>query len=115
MTNLLHLKSQCRKILCQTAKGRGRITYKQLAAQLRLPIPRASWDTVLHPIAMEECQKTGHDLTLVVVYTGKEHGRYLSNCGSPGTRLMDSKSPKMVAEYERDLAAVWNAYANANC
>ena len=60
---------KCRKILCDAAKRRETVTYKDLALALGLKSPRQEWNTVLGPIATDEVQKTGHDLTLVVVYS----------------------------------------------
>jgi hypothetical protein len=83
--------------------------------------PRQQWSPVLGPIAADEVRKTGHDLTLVVVYkSGPAEGlsRYFSNIRggqAPQSTLLDPKNAQQVAAYKRDLAAVFAAYANAVC
>jgi hypothetical protein len=82
MGNLQSYYSQCRRILCLTAKGRETITFGTLATQLGLKSHRQEWNTLLGPIAADEVLKTGHDLTLVVVYASgpaRGLGRYFSN------------------------------------
>ncbi len=59
--------SQCRTILCLAAKRRETISYARLAAALGLKHPKQRWSALLGPLATDETQKTGRDLTLVVV------------------------------------------------
>ncbi len=68
MASLVGHYVKCRKLLCEAAKRRETITYGALATALGLKSPRQEWSTVLGPIADDEVKKTGHDLTLVVVY-----------------------------------------------
>jgi hypothetical protein len=86
--------TQCRKLLCQAAKAGHTMNYKDLAAGLGLKSPRQQWSTVLGPIAADEVnQKTGHDLTLLVVYkSGPAKGlsRYFSNIRGGQAPLIDA-------------------------
>jgi hypothetical protein len=66
--SLISHYTSCRKFLCEAAKRRQTVQYKDLQRALGLPSPQQSWKTVLNPIAADEVQKTGHDLTLIVVY-----------------------------------------------
>lgn len=112
---------QCRTLLCQAAKAGIKLTYEDLAAGLGVQSPRQQWSTVLGPIADDEVKKTGYDLTLVVVYkSGPAKGlsRYFSNIRggqAPQSTVLDPKDAQQVAAYNRDLAAVFAAYANAVC
>ena len=121
MGNLIGHYTQCRKLLCQAAKAGNKVTYEDLAAGLGFQSPRQQWSTVLGQIAADEVRKTGHDLTLVVVYkSGPAKGlsRYFSNIRggqAPQSTLLDPKDAQQVAAYNRDLAAVFAAYANAVC
>jgi hypothetical protein len=111
----------CRKFLCETAKRRQKVQYKDLQKALGLPSPQQNWKTVLNPIAADEVQKTGHDLTLIVVYaTGPAKGlsRYFSNIRGglpPGSTLLDPRNPQQVAAYEQELQQVFNRYATVQC
>jgi hypothetical protein len=103
------------------AKRRQTITYGDLAKALGLKSPRQEWNTVLGQVAADEVKKTGHDLTLVVVYASgaaKGLGRYFSNIrgGQPpqSTRL-DPNDDLQVTAYKRDLERVFAAYANLPC
>ena|SRR5208282_5982337 len=121
MGNLQGYHSQCRKILCETAKRRETIKYKDLAAALGLKSPRQEWSTVLGPIATDEVRKTGHDLTLVVVYASgpaKGLGRYFSNLRGgqpPQSNLLNPANNQQVAAYNRALQGVFNVYAKLGC
>ena len=121
MGSLLGHYAQCRKLLCETAKRRETLPYAKLAAALGLKSPRQQWRTVLGPIATDEVQKTGHDLTPVVVHgRGQAEGlaHYFSNIRGgqpPQSQALDPRNPKQVADYKRALEQVFNAYANANC
>jgi hypothetical protein len=76
---------------------------------------------VLGPIAADEVKKTGHDLTLVVVYgsgPAKGLGRYFSNIrggAPPQSNVLDPKDPKRVASYRTELDQVFNRYATVQC
>jgi hypothetical protein len=111
----------CRKFLCEAAKRRQKVQYKELQGALGLPSPQQNWKTVLNPIADDEVRNTGHDLTLIVVYsTGPARGlsRYFSNIrgGQPaGSTLLDPKNPQQVAAYEQALQQVFNRYATVQC
>ena len=121
MGSLIGLYTQCRKLLCEAAKAGHTMNYEDLAAGLGLKWHRQQWRTVLGPIAVDEVKKTGHDLTLVVVYkSGPAKGlsRYFSNIRggqAPQSTLLNPKNAQQVAAYRRDLAAVFAAYANAVC
>jgi hypothetical protein len=121
MGSLQSYHSQCRKILCLTAKRRETIRYGALATALGLKSPRQEWNTVLGPIAADEVQKTGHDLTLVVVYASgraKGLGRYFSNIRGgqpPQSNALNPSNPQQVAAYKQALQQVFNAYANVPC
>jgi hypothetical protein len=121
MGSLIGHYTQCRKLLCEAAKAGNEITYDDLALALGLKSPRQQWSTVLGPIAADEVKKTGHDLTLVVVYkSGPAKGlsRYFSNIRggqAPQSTLLDPRDAQQVAAYRRDLAAVFATYANAVC
>ena len=110
MGSLIGYYAQCRKLLCQAAKAGNKLTYKDLAAGLGCQTPRQQWSTVLGPIAADEVRKTGHDLTLVVVYkSGPAKGlsRYFSNIRggqAPQSTLLDPKDAQQVAAYNRYLA-----------
>jgi hypothetical protein len=83
--------------------------------------PRQEWNTVLGPIAADEVQKTGHDLTLVVVYaTGpaKGLGRYFSNIRggqSPQSNVLSPSNQQQVTAYKQALQRVFNRYATVQC
>jgi len=121
MGSLLGYYAQCRKLLCEKAKRRETIPYGKLADALGLKSPRQQWRTVLGPIATDEVQKTGHDLTLVVVHgSGRAEGlsHYFSNIRGgqpPQSQALDPGNPKQVADYMRALEQVFDAYANATC
>lgn len=121
MGSLHHHYSACRKVLCLAAKGRETITYAALASRLGLKSPRQEWNTVLGPISVDEVQKTGRDLTLVVVYTSgpaKGLSRYFSNLRGgrpPHTTMLDPRNSQQVASYKQELEKVFDAYANVNC
>jgi hypothetical protein len=111
----------CPKILCHTAKRRDAITYGALATALGLKSPQQEWNTVLGPIAADEVRKTGHDLTLVVVYaSGPAKGleRYFSNIRggrSPQSTTMDPSNSRQVAAYKQAREQVFNRYATVQC
>ena len=121
MGSLLGHYAQCRKLLCQTAKRRETIRYGDLAKALGLKSPRQEWNTVLGPIAADEVQKTGHDLTLVVVYASgpaKGLGRYFSNIRggqSPQSSTLNPRNQQQVAAYKQALQQVFNRYATVQC
>src|SRR5947208_2674856 len=121
MGSLIGHYAPCRKLLGQAAKAGIKVTYEDLAAGLGLQSPRQQWSTVLGPIAANEVRQTGHDLTLLVVYkSGPAEGlsRYFSNIRggqAPQSTLLDPKNAQQVAAYNRDLAGVFAAYANAVC
>jgi hypothetical protein len=121
MGGLQSYQSQCRKILCLTAKRRETITYGRLAAALGLKAPRQQWNTVLDPISKSEIEKTRADLTLIVVYaSGPAEGlsRYFSNVrggAAPGTTMLDPRDAKQVASYKQELKRVFDTYAKVNC
>ena len=118
MAKVNTLYSECRRILCRTAKRRKTITYGDLAAALGLPSPRRRWSTVLNPICEEEKRKTGSDLTLVVVYkTGpaKGLGRYFSNTGRPQSTLLDPFDRKQVTAYKQERERVFDTYNRSTC
>jgi len=94
--SLLRYRVQCRKILCEKAKAKQKITYAELAKALGLPSPKQNWKTVLDPISVDEVQRTGRDLTLVVVYSQGQPAqglsRYFSNVRGgqkPRTTMLD--------------------------
>jgi hypothetical protein len=121
MGSLQNHYSACRKILCLAAKRRETITYASLASKLSLKSPRQEWSTVLDPISIDEVQKTGRDLTLVVVYASgpaKGLSRYFSNVRggqAPQTAMLDPRNSQQVDAYKQELEKVFDAYANANC
>ena len=121
MNTLVSHHAQCRKLLCDAAKRRETLTYGKLATALGLKSPRQAWSTVLGPIAADEVNRTGHDLTLVVVYTSgpaKGLGRYFSNirCGVPPQSMsLDPRDSQKVAQYKLALDQVFNTYANVAC
>jgi hypothetical protein len=112
---------QCRRLLCEAAKRRETVTYGKLARSLGLKSPRQKWSTVLGPIAADEVNKTGHDLTLVVVYTSgpaKGLGHYFSNIRGgvpPQSTSLDPRDDQKVAQYKQALQQVFNRYANVAC
>jgi hypothetical protein len=121
MPTLIAHYAQCRRLLCEAAKRRETITYGALATPLRLKSPRQEWNTVLGPIANDEVNKTGHDLTLVVIYaTGPARGlgRYFSNIrggAPPQSDTLDPRNPQQVAAYRDALEQVFNRYATVPC
>jgi len=121
MGSLQNYRAQCRKILCQTAKRRGTITYGTLATALGLKSPRQEWNTVLGPIAVDEVNKTGHDLTLVVVYASgpaKGLGRYFSNIRGgqpPQSKALSPSNQQLVAAYRQALQQVFSRYSTVQC
>ena len=121
MGSLLGHYVQCRKLLCETAKRGQTITYGDLAKSLNLKSPRQEWNTVLGPIAADEVKKTGHDLTLVVVYASgpaKHLGRYFSNIRggqSPQSNMLNPTNPQQIAAYKQARQHVFNRYATAQC
>ena len=121
MPTLIAHYAQCRRLLCQAAKRRERITYGALATALGLKSPRQEWNTVLGPIAADEVSNTGHDLTLVVVYASgpaKNLGRYFSNIrggAAPQSGTLDPLNAQQVAAYVQALDQVFNRYANVQC
>jgi len=121
MPTLIAHYAQCRKLLCQAAKRRERITYGALATALGLRSPRQKWNTVLGPIAADEVSNTGYDLTLVVVYASgpaKNLGRYFSNIrggAPPQSGTLDPLNAQQVAAYTQALDQVFNRYASEQC
>jgi hypothetical protein len=121
MGSLQNYQAQCRKILCLTAKRRETITYGALATALGLKSPRQKWNTVLGPIADDEVKKSGHDLTLVVVYASgpaKGLGRYFSNIRGgqrPQSNTLSPKNSQQVAAYKLAREQVFNRYATVRC
>jgi hypothetical protein len=98
-----------------------KITYGDLAKALELPSAQQRWSTVLGPISVDEVEKTGRDLTLVVVYASgpaKGLSRYFSNVRggqAPQSHMLDPRDPKRVDEYRRELESVFEAYAKIAC
>jgi hypothetical protein len=92
-----------------------------LATALGLKSAKQDWKTVLGPIAVDEVKKTGHDLTLVVVYgsgPAKGLGRYFSNIRggqSPPSTALDPNNQQQVAAYKQALERVFNRYAGVQC
>jgi hypothetical protein len=121
MGSLLPHLSECRRILCLSAKRRETITYGDLAAALGLKSPRQQWNTVLDPLAETEVNKTGADLALIVVYaTGPAKGlsRYFSNMrkgAPPRTTMLNPDDPQKVAEFKQELERVFDTYEKENC
>jgi hypothetical protein len=121
MPSLIAHYAQCRRILCQTAKRRETISYKSLAGALGLRMPVRDWRTVLGPISTDEVNKTGHDLTLVVVYSsGPSEGlpRYFSDVSSgapPQSQSLDPLDEKRVKDYKVALEAMYSRYATEIC
>ena len=76
---------------------------------------------MLGPIARDEVQKTGHDLTLVVVYASgpaKNLGRYFSNIRGgqpPQSAALSPTNQQQVAAYKQALEQVFNRYATVQC
>ena len=76
---------------------------------------------MLGPIAADEVRKTGHDLTLVVVYASgpaKDLGRYFSNIRggrSPQSTALSPGNPQQVAAYKQAREQVFNRYATVQC
>ena len=121
MGNLQNYHSQCRKILCESAKRRETTKYGDLATALGLKSPRQQWKTLLGPIAIDEVQKTGDDLTLVVVYASgpaKGLGRYFSNIRGgqpPQSNFLSPSDQQRVTAYKQALEQVFNRYATVQC
>jgi hypothetical protein len=118
MSHLGNYVSKCRKILCQTAKRRQKITYGELADALGLPSPRQRWSTLLNPTYNDEMRNTGKDLTLVVVYArgpAKGLSRYFSNGRAPQTTMLDPRNSQQVKDYEQELQNVFDTYAKVAC
>ncbi len=121
MASLVGHYVKCRKLLCEAAKRRETITYGALATALGLKSPRQEWSTVLGPIADDEVKKTGHDLTLVVVYAAgpaKGLARYFSNIRggqSPQSIALNPNDQQQVAAYKQALEQVFNRYATVQC
>ena len=121
MGNLIGHYTQCRKLLCQAAKAGNKVTYEDLAAGLGFQSPRQQWSTVLGQIAADEVRKTGHDLTLVVVYkSGPAKGlsRYFSNIRGGQRHQSSILSPsnrQQVAAYKQALEGVFDKYADLPC
>jgi hypothetical protein len=120
--SLLPYRVQCRKILCERAKAKQKITYAELAKALGLPSPKQNWKTVLDPISLDEVQATGRDLTLVVVYSQGQPAqglsRYFSNVRGgqkPRATMLDPRNQSQRQQYERELQNVFAAYANVSC
>jgi hypothetical protein len=121
MPTLIAHRARCRRLLCQAAKRRKTITYGALAMALGLKSPRQAWSTVLGPIAANEVNKTGRDLTLIVVYASgpaKDLGRYFSNIrggAAPQSGALSPRSTRHVAAYKRERERVFNRYATIRC
>jgi hypothetical protein len=121
MPSLIGHYAKCRKLLCEAAKRRETIRYGDLATALGLKSARQEWSTVLGPIADAEVNSTGHDLTLVVVYSSgpaKGLGRYFSNIRggqSPQSTALDPNNQQQVAAYKQALEQVFNRYAAVQC
>ena len=119
--SLLPYQAECRKILCERAKAKQKITYGELAKALGLPSPKQNWKTVLDAISVDEVQRTGRDLTLVVVYAqgpAKGLSRYFSNVRGgqkPRTTGLDPRNQSQRQQYESELQNVFAAYANVSC
>jgi hypothetical protein len=100
--SLLPYYVQCRKILCERAKQKRKITYGELAEALGLPSP--------DPISVDEVKRTGRDLTLVVVYSqgpAKGLSRYFSNVRggqTPRTTKLDPNNKSQRQQYDREFA-----------
>jgi hypothetical protein len=75
MGSLLPYLSECRRILCLSAKRREGMTYGALAAALGLKSPRQQWNTVLDPLAETEVKKTGADLARCGKSMEQQHQR----------------------------------------
>jgi hypothetical protein len=66
-------------------------------------------------------KKTGHDLTLVVIYASgpaKGLGRYFSNVRGgqpPGSTLLNPTNQQQVAAYKQALEQVFKRYATVQC
>ena len=121
MPSILRYYTPARRILCEIAKSRSTIQYGELATALGLKSARQEWHTLLDPIARKESERTGRDLTLVVVYaTGpaKGLGRYFSNVRGgtpPGTTTLDPADLTQVANFYAELENVFDAYADVEC
>jgi hypothetical protein len=86
-----------------------------------LPSPKQNWKTVLDAISVDEVQRTGRDLTLVVVYAqgpAKGLSRYFSNVRGgqkPRTTMLDPRNQSQRQQYERELQNVFARYATVSC
>ena len=121
MPTLIGHYAQCRRLLCQAAKRREKVTYGALATALGLRSPRQEWNTVPGPIAADEVNNTGQDLTLVIVYASgpaRGLGRYFSNIrggAPPQSDALDPRNTQQVAAYKQALEQVFNRYATVQC
>jgi hypothetical protein len=61
--SLLPYYAQCRKILCERAKAKQKITYGELAEALGLPSLKQDWKTVLRSGFCGRSEKDGMGLT----------------------------------------------------
>jgi hypothetical protein len=121
MASLIAYYAQCRTLLCEAARRRETLSYGNLARALGLKLARQEWNTVLGPISAGEVRKTGHDLTLLVVYASgpaKGLSRYFSNIRGgrkPQSTALDPTDPRQIAEYKDALRRMFDTYANAEC
>jgi hypothetical protein len=101
----------CIEVVCAGVNCRTKMTYGELADNLRLKLARQEWEGLLDLVAGKMKREIGCDLTWNIVYaTGaaKGLGRYFSNGDKePGSTLLDPKDKKQVAEYECTLQEIY--------
>jgi hypothetical protein len=101
------------EVICESINERRKITYGELADQLKLPLARQAWETVLDLIATKTKSELGddYDLTWNVVYASgpaKGLGRYFSDGRkAPGSIALNPKDRDQVTLYERKLTKIY--------
>ncbi len=100
---------QCRAKLIEIARGRGKITYADLARFLH--VANQSVGSYLNAIYQEEIAVHRPDLTVVVVYPKTGMGRYNSRGGPAQSTVVNPRNPDDVHAYEDELKRVYDQWS----
>jgi hypothetical protein len=107
--------TKCKKILCERAKQKQKITFEELAEALGVHHHFYRWRRLLDPISRAT---SPHDLSWLVVYKDTQLSPYFSDVAggeAPRTTVLNPKDPDQRADYERKLQEVFEHYATRPC
>ena len=111
MRSLVRHYWPCLEAICESINRCETITYRELAAKIRLKMARQEWNALLDLVAGKTKREVGGALTWIVVYSAgpaKGLSRYFSNNDdAPGATSLNPKNPKQVADYKHKLKEIY--------